>query len=138
VFAAGNIRVMKTGFDKKALSLQLMKIRTNKIFVCLLFMVIFMVKMIISVAPVFLVLNNKTVNAAIMQLEQENKGEKDDPEKEGSKEKKFFDEDLQYVYHAVQIQLEVEKPALLHACQQLYHETHHLSVPTPPPNHLTA
>jgi len=59
---------MKTGFDKKALSLQLMKIRTNKIFVCLLFMVIFMVKMIISVAPVVLVLNNKTVNAAIMQL----------------------------------------------------------------------
>lgn len=97
-----------------------------------------MAKMIISVAPVFLVLNNKTVNAAIMQLEQENKSEKDDPDKEGSKDKKFFDEDFQCAYHAVQIHLEVEKPALLHACQQLYHETHHLSVPTPPPNYRIA
>jgi hypothetical protein len=101
-------------------------------------MVIFMAKMIISVAPAFLVLNNKTVNAVIMQLEQENKNEKDDPDKEGAKEKKFFDEDCQYVYHAVHVHLEVEKPALLHACQQLYHETHHLSVPTPPPNYRTA
>jgi hypothetical protein len=134
VFAAGNIRTLKTIFNKKALSLQLMKIRANKILVCLLFMMIFMVKMIISVAPVFLVLNNKTVNAAIMQLEQENKSEKDDPDKEGGKEKKFFDEDFQYVYHAVHLHLEEEKPTLLHACQQLYHETHHLAVPTPPPN----
>lgn len=97
-------------------------------------MMIFISKMIISVAPAFLSLNNKTVNAVIMQLELENKNEKDDPDKEGNKDKKFFDEDCLYTYHAVQMPVIVEKVQLLNFEHSLYQPSHHLTVPTPPPD----
>lgn len=111
-----------------------MKIRTNKIFVCVLFMSIFISKMIISVAPAFLVLNNKTVNAVIMQLELENKNEKDDPDKESSKDKKFFDEDFQLVYNAVHVPVTVSINPLFRLKHPHYQSGHHLTVPTPPPD----
>jgi hypothetical protein len=47
-----------------------------------MFMGIFLAKMVISIAPVFICLDNKTVSAVIMQLEHETKGEKEDPDKE--------------------------------------------------------
>ncbi|WP_432329249.1 hypothetical protein ACRQ5D_13870 [Mucilaginibacter sp. P25] len=65
-----------------------MKIRNNKIWVVALFMTVFVIKMGISLAPVFLYLDNKTVSAVILQLEQESKTEKDSPEKDLVKEKK--------------------------------------------------
>jgi len=111
-----------------------MKIRANKLFVCMLFMMIFVSKMIISVAPAFLSLNNKTVNAVIMQLELENKNEKDDPDKDSGKEKKFFDEDFQFVYYAEQVPVTIKTNKLLSPKHALYQPNHHPSVPTPPPD----
>jgi len=111
-----------------------MKIRPYKILLCLLFMMIFISKMIISVAPAFLSLNNKTVNAVIMQLELENKNEKDDPDKEGNKDKKFFDEDCLYSYHEVTIPLFIQTITQLGFEHSLYQPNHHPSVPTPPPD----
>jgi len=100
----------------------------------MLFMMIFMAKMIISVAPAFLSLNNKTVNAVIMQLELENKNEKDDPDKEAGKDKKFFDEDFQFVYHAVHVPVTININPLLNLKHPHYQSGHHLTVPTPPPD----
>lgn len=100
----------------------------------MLFMMIFISKMVISVAPAFLSLNNKTVNAVIMQLELENKNEKDDPDKDSGKEKKFFDEDFQFVYHVVQIPVTIKTNKLLSPKHPLYQPDHHPSVPTPPPD----
>lgn len=100
----------------------------------MLFMMIFISKMVISVAPAFLSLNNKTVNAVIMQLELENKNEKDDPDKDSGKEKKFFDEDFQFVYHAEHILITIETKRLLIPKHPLYQPNHHPSVPTPPPD----
>ncbi|WP_158825019.1 hypothetical protein [Mucilaginibacter lacusdianchii] len=71
-----------------------------------------------------------------MQLEQENKNEKDTAEKDAAKEKKFCDENFVHIYahqHIIQI---IETNLLLiheHAFSpQVYHPT----VPTPPPNTL--
>jgi hypothetical protein len=111
-----------------------MKIRANKVFVCMLFMMIFISKMVISVAPAFLSLNNKTVNAVIMQLELENKNEKDDPDKDSGKEKKFFDEDFQFVYHVEHIPVTIKVNKQLSPKHALYQPDHHPSVPTPPPD----
>ena len=111
-----------------------MKIRANKLFVCMLFMMIFVSKMIISVAPAFLSLNNKTVNAVIMQLEQEGKNDKEDPDKDSSKDKKFFDEDFQSYYQPEQIPLLFELTSLLVHFHALYQPNHHPSVSTPPPD----
>lgn len=110
-----------------------MKLRDFKIGLCILFMFIFMTKMFISVAPVFMSLNNKTVNAAITQLEQETKGEKDSPEKDTSKDKKFCDEDFMvFTFEHLTI---VEENNILHNQEKsLYTQVYHPVVPTPPPN----
>jgi hypothetical protein len=108
-----------------------------KIAISVLFLTVFLIKMVISVAPAFLSLSdNKTVKAVIMQLEQENKNEKEDPDKDASKEKKFCDENLVYL-HEHQHVLQIIETSILHnqehsLCPQLYHPT----VPTPPPNAL--
>jgi hypothetical protein len=115
-----------------------MKLRTYKLLVCLLFMMIFVAKMIISVAPVFLSLNNKTVNAVIMQLENENKNDKDDLEKESTKEKKFFDEDVQLAYQPLLVLLTIENKLHIQLGHRLYQPSHHPSVLTPPPNRIIA
>ncbi len=93
--------------------------------------------MTVSVAPLFLVLNNKTISAVILQLEQDGKGEKDNAEKDDTgktslKEKKFFDEDIVANYTLLPILIDNN---LLHNQEhallvQLYHPV----VPTPPPN----
>lgn len=111
-----------------------MKNRIGKITICMLFMMVFMSKMIISVAPAFLSLNNKTVNAVIMQLEEENKNEKESPEKESAKEKKFFDEDLQWFTHHVHEPIIIETQKRLDYGHSIYQPGHHPSVLTPPPN----
>jgi hypothetical protein len=97
-------------------------------------MMIFISKMIISVAPAFLSLNSKTVNAVIMQLEQETKNEKEDPDKEGSKDKKFFDEDCFYCYHALVVSMVIEAVSQRGFEHSLYQPNHHPSVSTPPPD----
>ncbi|WP_345953331.1 hypothetical protein [Mucilaginibacter sp. PAMB04168] len=97
-------------------------------------MTIFITKLIISIAPAFLSLNNKTVSAVIMQLEQESKNEKDDPDKEGSKEKKFFDEDCMYAFQIVHEPLIINTLTTLNPELCLYQQIYHSSVPTPPPD----
>jgi hypothetical protein len=109
-----------------------MRIRDFKILVVGMFMTIFGIKMAISVAPIFLTLDNKTVSAVILQLEQETKSEKDNAEKESFKEKKAFDE---YDLHSVAFITFVAETKVLHNREhslliQLYHPV----VPTPPPN----
>ena len=109
-----------------------MKLRDFKLGLCILFMGIFM-KMFISVAPVFMSLNNKTVNAVITQLELESKNEKEDPDKGMLKEKKFFDEEFNSMM-ADHKPLVVEINILHNLEKSLYTEAYHPSVPTPPPN----
>ncbi|MFD0792567.1 hypothetical protein ACFQZX_03000 [Mucilaginibacter litoreus] len=109
-----------------------MKSRIIKNVIAGLFLGIFVAKMVISVAPVFLCLDNKTVRAVIMQLEHETKNEKEDPEKDAFKEKKVFDEDLNHltIYRPF-----IAETNILHNQERsLYQQVYHPVVPTPPPN----
>jgi hypothetical protein len=86
----------------------------------------------ISVAPLFSFLDDKTVHAVIMQLEQETKTEKDDPDKDVFKEKKVFEPHLMAFFDFRPILLETN---ILHNSENsLYIQTYHPVVPTPPPN----
>lgn len=90
--------------------------------------------MAISIAPVFLLLNNKTVSAVIMQLELEGKDEKDtSTEKDFAKDKKFFDESLVcQTYTLTPLIIEIN---ILHNQEHcLFVQSYHPVVPTPPPN----
>lgn len=101
--------------------------------ICGVFLGIFLIKMMISVAPIFLTLNNKTVNAVIMQLELEGKNEKDTTEKDLMKDKKFVDEDI--VFHCYAITPILIETNILHNKEHaLFLQTYHPVVPTPPPN----
>lgn len=110
-----------------------MKLRDFKLGLCILFIGIFLTKMFLSVAPVFMSLNNKTVNAVITQLEQESKNEKEDPDKGSAKEKKFFDENfIAFFEHPDPIVAEIN---VLHNREKsLYIQRYHPVVPTPPPS----
>lgn len=97
-----------------------------------MFICVFVVKMSISLAPLFTFLDSGTARAVIMQLEQETKGEKENPDKDAFKEKKSFDEHLLAIFHYDPFLLETnylhnQEHALL---VQLFHPV----VPTPPPN----
>ena len=97
-----------------------------------MFMGVFILKMTISLAPVFLYLDSKAISAVIMQLEQESKGEKDTPDKDTFKEKKIFDA---YDFHSVDFITFVVETTVLHNREHaLYIQSYHPVVPTPPPN----
>ena len=109
-----------------------MKSRMIKNSIAALFMGIFMIKMVISIAPVFLCMDNKTISAVIMQLEHESKNEKNDPDKDAFKDKKFFDENVNHlmVYRPV-----IAENNILHNLERsLYKQVYHPVVLTPPPN----
>jgi hypothetical protein len=109
-----------------------MKIRNFKTLVVALFMFVFVIKMGISIAPVFLYLDNKTVSSVILQLEQESKTDKDNTEKDVFKEKKTFDE---YYLHTTDFITFVVETKVLHNQEHcLYKQAYHPVVPTPPPN----
>jgi hypothetical protein len=109
-----------------------MKIRDFKILIVVMFMGVFAIKMAISLAPVFLYLDNKTVSAVILQLEQESKTEKDNPDKDIFKEKKGFDA---YDLHSTDFITFVVENNILHNREHcLYKQVYHPVVPTPPPN----
>jgi len=93
---------------------------------------VFIIKMAISLAPVFLYLDNKTVSAVILQLEQDSKSEKDNTDKDPFKEKKVFDD---YYLHSNEFLTFVEESNFLHNQETcLYKQLYHPVVPTPPPN----
>ncbi|MBB5395880.1 hypothetical protein [Mucilaginibacter sp. AK015] len=109
-----------------------MKNRIFKNSLAALFMGIFVIKMVISTASVFVCIDNKTVHAVIMQLEHESKNEKEDPEKESVKEKKVFDESIN---HLVVYRPFIVETNILHNLEKsLYKQVYHPTVPTPPPN----
>lgn len=88
--------------------------------------------MIISVIPIFSMLDAKVVASVIMQLEQETKGEKDNTDKDSLKEKKGSDEHIYSFFDYKPLLVETnrlhnEEKAL---AVRLYHKV----VPTPPPN----
>lgn len=86
----------------------------------------------ISLAPVFTLLDSKTVNAVIMQLEDETKTEKENPDKGVFKEKKIVDENL-FTFFEYRPML-VETNILHNLEHALYKQSYHPVVPTPPPN----
>ena len=93
---------------------------------------IFAVKMSISIAPLFLYLDNTTVKAVILQLEEESKTDKDNTEKDVFKEKKTFSE---YYLHVNDLITFIAETKVLHNQEDaLYIQTFHPVVPTPPPN----
>jgi len=67
-----------------------MQVRKFKILVGMLFLTIFLIKMVISLAPAFLYLDNKTVSAVILQLELESKADKDGRKRMQPKKKRFL------------------------------------------------
>lgn len=97
-----------------------------------MFMGIFIAKMVISIAPVFISLDDKTVSAVIMQLEHESKTEKENPDKDALKEKKSFDETCTHL--VVYRPFIVETNILHNQENSLYTQVYHPVVPTPPPN----
>lgn len=111
-----------------------MALRKLKIFISVLFMGIFIIKMGISIAPAFLSMDNNAVGAIINQLELENKGDSKDAKEKGDFKDKLpeLDQELAFVY--------VYAPVLTatnfyyHQQQLLYQQTHHPVVLTPPPN----
>lgn len=109
-----------------------MQVRNFKSLVVILFMSVFLIKMSVSIAPAFLNLDDKTVSSVILQLEQDSKTEKENPDKDAFKEKKSFDE---YFLHTLAVQAFFTETNVLHNLEhslliQLYHPV----VPTPPPN----
>jgi hypothetical protein len=112
--------------------LQRMNNRNKRTFASLLFIAVFSIKMMISIVPIFSLLDAKVVASVIMQLEQETKGEKDTTEKDSLKEKKSFDEHTYTLFDYEPTLIETNR---LHSKEktlavQLYHRV----VPTPPPN----
>jgi len=109
-----------------------MRSKSFKILVSVLFLFIFLVKMSISLAPLFANIDSKTAAAVIMQLEQESKGDKDDLTKDNLKEKKVFDDHLLISFehqHFI-----IEQNVLFNLEKSLYIQSYHPVVPTPPPN----
>ncbi|WP_462266358.1 hypothetical protein [Mucilaginibacter sp.] len=109
-----------------------MKLKNYKLSLCLLFTGIFMLKMLALVTPAFISLFSKTESSLVSAMEQESKTDKEDPDKDAFKEKKFFDENCFYYpeYRFVNCITVLEYSIHQHGCLQLYHPT----VPTPPPN----
>jgi hypothetical protein len=125
-------RAKRIFLPPRLLSSHPMKVRKYKILVVMLFLGVFFIKISVSIAPVFLSLNSKVVSSFILQLEQESKIDKDDPEKDVFKEKKIFDE---YFHHALAYQsFLIQTSVLFNAEHHLYQQTYHPVVPTPPPN----
>ena len=98
----------------------------------MLFIVVFATKMMISVIPVFSMLDAKIAASVIMQLEQETKGEKDNTDKDSLKEKKGFDEHIYSFFDYKPLLVETNR---LHNKEKaLAVRLYHKVVPTPPPN----
>ena len=109
-----------------------MNSRNKRTFASLLFIVVFATKMLISVIPVFSMLDAKIAASVIMQLEQETKGEKDNTDKDSLKEKKGFDEHIYSFFDYKPLLVETNR---LHNKEKaLAVRLYHKVVPTPPPN----
>ncbi|WP_157799211.1 hypothetical protein [Mucilaginibacter auburnensis] len=106
--------------------------RNKRTFASLLFMLVFSIKMIISVMPVFYLLDAKVAASVILQLEQETKAEKDTTDKDALKEKKDFDEHTYTCFDYTPVLVQTKH--LHHFILSLPVQPYHNAVPTPPPN----
>lgn len=96
----------------------------------LLFITVLLVKVLLCVSPAFFEIKNQTV----IQLDKDNKSDKDDSDKDTSKDKKSFSEDFVcYIQNT-----ETITPAWigekLHFKQPLYLPDYYTIVQTPPPD----
>ncbi|RZA03899.1 MAG: hypothetical protein EOP47_01360 [Sphingobacteriaceae bacterium] len=101
--------------------------------ISMIFLFVFFAKMVISVMPLFSFLDSKLAVAVILQLEHENKSDKDDFEKDFLKEKKSFDEHTLSAFEFKPLAL-AESGALQTLENTLLVRPFHPVVPTPPPN----
>ncbi|MFD0751804.1 hypothetical protein ACFQZS_16750 [Mucilaginibacter calamicampi] len=106
--------------------------RNKRSFACFLFMIVFSTKMMISIIPIFSMLDANIAASVIMQLEQESKNDKSDTDKDAFKEKKNFDEHI-YSFFDYKPVL-VETNCLHNQEKALAVRLYHKVVPTPPPN----
>jgi hypothetical protein len=97
-----------------------------------LFLFIFFIKMALTLASVFSVIDKKTSNSVIMQLEHETENGKEHPSKDTFKDKKASDENFVSVFEYRHIVIETN---VLHNLEKsLYKQVYHPVIPTPPPN----
>lgn len=111
-----------------------MLLRKYRLAIIIAFIGIFTAKMIISVAPVFISdLDRETINAVILQLEQEHDSEGDS----GKSILKYIDYkpiDFHYLYTYIPLlQIFGVKNSFIDHFKR-YVDPYHPSVPTPPPN----
>ncbi len=106
--------------------------RNKRTFASFLFMLVFSTKMIISVMPIFYLMDAKVAASVILQLEHETKSDKDNTSKDVLKEKKDFDEHTyaSFDYAPTLMQTMHQHHFILSLAVQPYHG----AVPTPPPN----
>ncbi|MBE7174840.1 MAG: hypothetical protein INR69_00460 [Mucilaginibacter polytrichastri] len=100
--------------------------------ISILFLFIFAVKMGLSVAPLFISLDKKSVNAVIMQLEHDENEAKKGDAKESGKEKKGCDEHFAYLPVFSTIAQPVSVQEIHDAAGDL--PAYHPNILTPPPN----
>lgn len=106
----------------------------TKIFIyCYVFLSIFIVKMLISTAPVILDLDSKVVNAAIMQLELENETKDNHSAKQM---KTFLKSGTDYIHFNCFLTFSsiLNNTTSRYYISKKYLKTYFPSVPTPPPN----
>lgn len=97
-----------------------------------IFLFIFAVKMGLSVAPLFISLDKKSVNAVIMQLEHENSDAKKGDAKDLEKDKKGCDEKFTDIPTFIMITQAVSVRPIHDAADDL--PVFHPNILTPPPN----
>ncbi|MCJ0742619.1 hypothetical protein [Pedobacter montanisoli] len=109
-----------------------MTVRKFKVFIAIAFISIFVAKMVISIAPVFSgELDNKFMNAVIMQLENEHHGEDGKSSIKYADHKAYF-ERTELTYVSEDIDYGVTNSFIEHS--RRYVDPYHPQVPTPPPN----
>lgn len=112
-----------------------MGLKKLKVFIVVLFLGIFVSKMIISAAPVFLAhIDQQFMISVIMQLENENHGDEN-----GKSSVKFVDQKLithRYEMYTVSIDLDCGVPSSFIEHSRRYVDPYYPSVPTPPPNNF--
>jgi len=111
-----------------------MKANFKTIGYSLFFLSIFLVKMAISTAPVFLSIDKKVVNAVIMQLELENNA-KENPS-ESKENNNLFKKGIDFIHynHFEIAQILTIDDIDYHFVSKQYIKTFFPRVPTPPPN----
>jgi len=110
-----------------------MNFRKYKLLIMITFMSIFVSKMIISGAPVFLShCDDEFMVSVIMQLENENHG--DDPGKSSLKQSENKLTVHRFDFGTVSLEVDYGVPNSFIEHSRRYVDPYHPSVPTPPPN----